>query len=116
MADGVARVRIPFRAEFVGDPFRPALHGGLVATLLEATGGAAVWSPRTLADRVSTIDIPVDYLCPGRLAEVIAEARVRRVGSPVAVVHDTAFHPDAPDAHVAEAMGGYAARREPAGR
>lgn len=116
MADGVAWVRIPFLPELVGDPFRPALHGGVVATLLDATGGAAVWSTLSLADRVSTIDIRVDYLRPGRLAELVAEAQVRRVGHRVGVAHITAFHPDAPDAPVAEANGVYAVRRESAGR
>jgi uncharacterized protein (TIGR00369 family) len=109
---GLARVRIPFRSEFVGDPFRPALHGGVVATLVDATGGAAVWSTLTLADRVSTIDIRVDYLRPGRLEEVIAEARVRRAGNRVGVAQIVAYHPSAPDEHIAEAMGVYSIRRE----
>ncbi|MFO0603034.1 MAG: hotdog fold thioesterase [Polyangiales bacterium] len=109
---GLARVRIPFRREFVGDPFRPALHGGVVATLVDAAGGAAVWSALSVADRVSTIDIRVDYLRPGRLEEVVAEARVRRVGNRVGVAQIVAFHPGAPDEHIAEAMGVYAIRRE----
>lgn len=113
MADGVAWVRIPFRQGLVGDPFRLALHGGIVATLLDATGGAAVWSPLSLAYRVSSIDIRVDYLRPGRLADLVAGAQVCRVGHRVGVAHTTAFHPDAP---VAEAMGVYAVRRESAGR
>jgi uncharacterized protein (TIGR00369 family) len=109
---GLARVRIPFRSELVGDPFRPALHGGVVATLVDATGGAAVWSTLSLADRVSTIDIRVDYLRPGRLEEVIAEARVRRAGNRVGVAQIVAYHPSAPDEHIAEAMGVYSIRRE----
>jgi len=113
---GFARVRIPFRSEFVGDPFRPALHGGVVATLVDATGGAAVWSSLSIADRVSTIDIRVDYLRPGRLEEVIAEARVRRAGNRVGVAQIVAFHPSAPDDHIAEAMGVYSIRRESDGR
>ena len=112
LEEGFARVRIPFRSEFVGDPFRPALHGGVVATLVDATGGAAVWSSLSIADRVSTIDIRVDYLRPGRLEEVVAEARVRRVGNRVGVAQIVAFHPSAPDEHIAEAMGVYAIRRE----
>lgn len=112
MADGFARARLPFREEFVGDPFRPALHGGVIATLLDATGGAAVWSGLSMADRVSTIDIRVDYLRPGRLEEVVAEGRVRRAGNRVGVVAIHAYHPSHPDEHIAEAMGVYSIRRE----
>ena len=28
LEDGRARMQVPFRDEFIGDPFRPALHGG----------------------------------------------------------------------------------------
>ncbi len=108
---GFARARLPFRDDFVGDPFRPALHGGLVATLLDTTGGAALWSGLSLHDRVSTIDLRVDYLLPARLAELVAEGRVRRAGGRVGVVSIVAFHPDAPDVHIAEAMGVYNIRR-----
>lgn len=112
LASGFARVRIPFRAEFVGDPFRPALHGGVLSALLDATGGAAVWSGLSMTDRVSTIDLRVDYLRPGRLEPVVAEGRVRRVGNRVGVVHVVAFHPTTPDEHIAEAMAVYSIRRE----
>lgn len=112
LAPGFARVRIPFRAEFVGDPFRPALHGGVLAALLDATGGATVWTGLSMADRVSTIDLRVDYLRPGRLEPVVAEGRIRRAGNRVGVAQVVAFHPSAPDDHIAEAMAVYSIRRE----
>lgn len=109
---GTARMRLPFRPELVGDPFRPALHGGVIATLLDATGGAAVWSMLGLSDRVSTIDIRVDYLRPARLDELIAEGAVRRVGNRVGVASIRAFHPSHEAETVAEAMGVFSIRRE----
>ncbi len=112
LGSGVARMRLPFRPELVGDPFRPALHGGVIATLLDATGGAAVWSTLGLSDRVSTIDIRVDYLRPARLEDLVAEGVVRRVGNRVGVASIRAFHPSLPDETVAEAMGVFSVRRE----
>ncbi len=109
---GAAQIRLPFRPELVGDPFRPALHGGVIATLLDATGGAAVWSTLSMTDRVSTIDIRVDYLRPARLEELVAVGSVRRVGNRVGVAAIHAFHPSQPDEHVAEAMGVFSVRRE----
>ena len=112
ISGGTAQMRLPFREEFVGDPFRPALHGGVIATLLDATGGAAVWSMLSLSDRVSTIDIRVDYLRPGRLEALHAVGSVRRVGGRVGVASIRAFHPSRPDETVAEAMGVFNVRRE----
>src|SRR5260221_12499699 len=61
-----AVLSLPFRREFIGDPFRPALHGGVISTLIDTCGGAAVWTTVSPTDRISTIDLPVDYLRPGR--------------------------------------------------
>jgi uncharacterized protein (TIGR00369 family) len=112
LGEGTARMTLPFRPELVGDPFRPSLHGGVIATLLDATGGAAVWSTLSMADRVSTIDIRVDYLRPGRLEALVAVGEIRRVGNRVGVVAIRAFHEDRPEENIAEAMGVYSVRRE----
>jgi uncharacterized protein (TIGR00369 family) len=94
---GRARFEIPFRPELVGDPLRQSLHGGVISMLADATGGAAAWSsldePRA---RVSTIDIRIDYLRPGRQETLVAEASVVRVGKRVAVTDIRLFHPSAP--------------------
>ncbi|MEO6575732.1 MAG: hypothetical protein ABIP89_17910, partial [Polyangiaceae bacterium] len=39
-----ARLELPFREEFIGDPMRRALHGGVISTLADTAGGLAVWS------------------------------------------------------------------------
>ena len=107
IVEGQVRMRLPYRPEFVGDPTRPALHGGILATLLDTVGGAAVWSTKTLSDRISTIDLRVDYLLPARLEPVLAEAKVVRVGRRVAVAAMRAFHESAPNQTVAEGKGVY---------
>jgi uncharacterized protein (TIGR00369 family) len=91
---GHARLEIPFRDELVGDPFRPALHGGVLSALADTAGGASVWSAATDPRvRVSTIDLRVDYLRPARLEPIVADARVVRMGNRVGVADVTLFHP-----------------------
>jgi uncharacterized protein (TIGR00369 family) len=91
---GHARLEIPFRDELVGDPFRPALHGGVLSALADTAGGAAVWSGATdMRVRVSTIDLRMDYLRPARLESIVADARVVRMGNRVGVADVTLFHP-----------------------
>lgn len=109
---GVARLLLPFKPELVGDPFRPALHGGVIAAALDTAGGAAVFSELGVGDRVSTVDIRVDYLRPGRLEDLYAEATVKRVGNRMGVSAIRAYHPSDPAQAVAEAMGVYNIRRE----
>jgi len=105
---GYARLEVPFREELVGDPLRPALHGGVLSALADAAGGGAVWTG--IEDdraRVSTIDLRIDYLRPARLETIIAEATVVRVGNRVGVADIRLFHPSAPDVTVATGKGVY---------
>ncbi len=109
---GLARLELPFREEFIGDPFRPALHGGLISTLVDTCGGLAVATTfQNIEDRASTVDLRVDFLRPGRMEDLIAEARVVRAGNRVAVVALSAFHPGAQEAPVASGTGVYNVRR-----
>ena len=74
---GFTRLEIPFRPELIGDPLRPALHGGVLSMLADTAGGMAVWSG--IADdrsRVSTIDLRIDYLRPGKQETLVAEGTV----------------------------------------
>jgi uncharacterized protein (TIGR00369 family) len=98
MRKGFARLEIPFRDELVGDPMRPALHGGVLSALGDAAGGAAVWAG--IEDdnaRISTIDLRIDYLRPARLATLVAEATVVRVGNRVGVADVRIFNLDEDD-------------------
>ncbi len=110
LAPGTAVLEIPFRPELIGDGERPALHGGVLSALADTCGGAAVWTQIGPADRVSTIDLRVDYLRPGRAETLIATGRVLRVGNRVGVVNVVLSHEGDPDP-VAEAKGVYAVKR-----
>jgi uncharacterized protein (TIGR00369 family) len=84
---GQARLRLPYRPEFLGDPFRPALHGGVISTLVDVAAGVAATSTLPFGSKCSTVDLRVDYLLPGRPADLWAEAVILRGGRSVAVVN-----------------------------
>jgi uncharacterized protein (TIGR00369 family) len=106
--EGFARLEVPFRDELVGDPMRPALHGGVISALADAAGGAAVWLgiDDELA-RISTIDLRIDYLRPARLVTIVAEANVVRLGNRVGVADVRLFNEDAEDVTIATGKGVY---------
>jgi uncharacterized protein (TIGR00369 family) len=84
IAVGRAVLRLPVRPEFLGDPRRPALHGGVIAALVDTAGGAAAWSALASGESVSTVDLTVDYLEPGDLgAPLLATAVLTRKGNRV---------------------------------
>jgi uncharacterized protein (TIGR00369 family) len=109
--DGRVTVELPFRAELVGNPEIPALHGGAISSTLDTAGGLAVWSQARPNDRVSTIDLRVDFLRPGRAEPVVAVARVVRLGNRVGVAELRAHHPGAEDKPIAAGMGVYSVKR-----
>jgi len=108
---GTVTLEIPFRDALIGDPSRPALHGGVISSIMDTAGGAAVWTAIGVSDRCSTIDLRVDYLLPGRAAALRAEARVLRVGNKVGVTTIRCYHPDRPEETVAEGKGVYSVKR-----
>jgi len=100
-------MRIPQQASLTGDPFRPALHGGVISALADTVGGLAVFTCIDIGRATSTVDLRVDYLRPGRVdADLYAKARVLRVGNRVAATHTVVYHDD-PDAPVATAAAVY---------
>lgn len=109
--NGLVVMEVPFREELVGNPELPALHGGVISSLLDTCGGAAVWSLLGPGDRVSTVDLRVDYLRPGQSEILIGVGRVIRVGNRVGVAELKAYHPDAEDRPVAVGTGVYNVRR-----
>lgn len=77
---------LPFREEFVGDPTRRAMHGGVLASVMDVAGGTACWaSLEDLEARISTVDMRVDYLLKGPCEDLICRAKVVRTGNRVAV-------------------------------
>ena len=83
-ANGRGVLVLPVRLEFVGDPRRPALHGGVLSSLIDTAGGVAAWSALAPGESVSTVDLRVDFLEPAGLgAPLRAEAELVRKGNRV---------------------------------
>lgn len=89
---GRALLRIPPNKDFVGNPFIPAVHGGIVAALVDLAGGAALFVE--LQFPTPTIDMRVDYLRPAIAGRaLLAEARVKSLGRTVAFVDVDVIQP-----------------------
>ncbi len=89
---------VDMRTELVGNPMKGILHGGVIATVLDAVGGAVAsvgllkqLPPMSMSDlsqrfaRMGTIDLRVDFLRPGKGAHFIASGDVLRLGKSIAV-------------------------------
>lgn len=86
--------------DLVGNWLQGILHGGVISTALDVTGGAmaliAAWQrmhknavpkeerPKQLS-KLGTIDMRVDFLHPGKGKEFIISATLLRIGNKVAV-------------------------------
>ncbi len=93
------KVRIDMREELIGNFMRKILHGGVISSVLDLTGGLIAFAEllkqhdfmqpeevhRRLA-RVGTIDLRVDYLRMGEGAFFTASGSVLRKGNKVAVI------------------------------
>lgn len=94
LKDGALCLVMPFAERLVGNPVLPALHGGVIGSLLETAAIAQViWETRA-AKIPKTVDITVDYLRSGRPVESRARARIARQGRRVINVHAEMWQED----------------------
>lgn len=91
-------IRFKMRPELVGNFTRGNLHGGVISSVLDVTGGMVAWtgimkkmegqSFDEISERfnkIGTIDIRVDYLRPGLGEYFIATGSTLRTGNKVSV-------------------------------
>ncbi|MBF0286527.1 MAG: thioesterase family protein [SAR324 cluster bacterium] len=91
-------IRLEMRNDLVGHYLRGMLHGGVIASIIDVTGGLTAFlgvleksgnlqigESMELLPNLSTIDLRVDYLRPGLGHWFIATGDVLRIGSKVAV-------------------------------
>lgn len=94
VVDGVVVLEMPFDPKLVGNPIIPALHGGVIGSLLETAAIVqAVWDTKASAFP-KPVDISVDYLRTGRAVTSYASARLARAGRRVVNVHATMWQED----------------------
>lgn len=78
---GDGRAKLLFRAneEHLNDG--GIVHGGAIATLADCAMGSALASTLDEGEQPVTVEAKVNYLEPGELGTLVAEARVRRKGN-----------------------------------
>ena len=111
LREGYARIEVPIKPQYIGDPYRPALHGGLTSALADTVGGIAAFTMLEPDQRVSTVDMRVDYLRPASVdAPLIGEGTILRMGNRVAVT-EMKIHQGEPDQPIARASAVYNVHR-----
>jgi len=110
---GEAIFMVPFKPELIGNPRIMALHGGVISAAMDSVGGAAAMTTLvSTEDKLSTIDIRVDYLRPGRAEDLIVEGKIVRSGNRIIVTAMKAYHKGKEDELIAEGKGVYNVRRK----
>ena len=78
-------MRVPWRDALVGDPFTGMLASGVISSLADAAGSAAAFAMLdATADRVTTVDLYVDFVRPGWEEDLVCEAQIVRMGNRIA--------------------------------
>lgn len=82
--DGALRMHLPYRAELIGNPVLPALHGGVTAAFME--NAALLHLLLQLdEDRIpKSVDFAIDYLRSARPEDCYADCEITRAGGRVA--------------------------------
>ena len=98
MEPGDIRVKFKMEDRLIGNYMRSVLHGGVISSVLDATGGmiAAIGILNKITDqsveefekrlsRMGTIDLRIDFLRPGQGRYFIASGSIMRTGRRVSV-------------------------------
>lgn len=87
-------LEMPFSAKLVGNPIIPAIHGGVIGSLLETAAIVqSIWDTKS-AKFPKPVDITIDYLRTGRAMTSYASARLARQGRRVVNVHAQMWQDD----------------------
>ncbi len=82
---------LPFSQDNIGNPFLPALHGGVIGGFLEIAAIAQILLESDDKKFPKPIGINVDYLRSGKPQDLFARARITKLGSRVANVRVRAW-------------------------
>ncbi len=92
--------RLPYAPHLIGNPFLPALHGGVIGAFMEITAMAQLARTSRLVKIPKPINVSVQYLRSGKPVDTFARATVNRVGRTIANVEAFAWQ-DEPDHPIA---------------
>lgn len=86
--------KMTFSEKLVGNPALPALHGGAIGALLEATAVFELLNEAETVVLPKTINITVDYLRSGKPLDTFARGVITKQGRRVASVQVSAWQED----------------------
>ncbi|HUJ03544.1 MAG TPA: PaaI family thioesterase [Rhizomicrobium sp.] len=92
--NGLLTLSMPFSPHLVGNVVLPALHGGVIGSLLETAAIAQMVWERRLPRLPKPVDITIDYLRSGRAVGSHARARIAKQGRRVVNVHAEMWQED----------------------
>ena len=111
-------LKLEMREELIGNSIRGILHGGVISSVLDVTGGITAamgiikkYSGSPLDEienrflSIGTIDLRVDFLRPGQGKYFLATGSIMRAGQKIAVIR-MQFHNDQ-DVLIAVGTGTY---------
>ena len=95
---------LPFQEKLVGNPTLPALHGGVIGSLLESVALLQLIWALDSAELPRTINTSLDFLRSGQAKGTYARGRITKQGRRVANVRAEAWQDD-PSRLIAAAHG-----------
>lgn len=99
-------IRVPWRADLVGDPETGVIASGVVTTLLDHVCGLSIRAANAVPQ--GTLDLRIDYMRPTRSkADLIADGHCYKLTRTIAFVRALAHDGD-PDDPVATAQAAFA--------
>ena len=103
---GDCRVRLPFQKNFIGNVALPAIHGGVISSLIDHCAGFGAWSLLpNISSRVSTQDLHVSFLSAGPAEDIIAAAQLVNEGKRIIVMDVKVYAEANPDKLIAVGRG-----------
>jgi uncharacterized protein (TIGR00369 family) len=93
LEDGYTKIHIPFKNDFIGDFIQKRWHGGIQASIADSAGGiVALTTISDMSEKVSTIDMRIDYLHGSEPKDFYAEARIIKNGKRIVKADIKLYH------------------------
>jgi len=105
-ADGVT-MRLPWRADLIGDAGTRVIASGVVTALLDNGCGMAVWDKINEFKPIATLDLRIDYMRPARPErDLLVTAQCYKLTRTIGFVRAFAYD-ETPDDPVAAAQAAF---------
>ncbi len=94
LKEGFVKVHIPFKEEFIGDFIQKRWHGGIQASIADSAGGIVAMTTiaMDLSEKVSTVDMRIDYLHGSEPKDFYAEAKIIKNGKRIIKADIKLYH------------------------